>query len=611
MGTDMAVFLQLIALVQFFLPGYLFLRLFHLRRNPLRTVLLSFLLSGLFNYAFVLLLYLPGLFTRESALILVLAELILLFFTRNQMLPSHMSLTAIDEFFHLEGRWKRYFCYCCFYLAVITVGLQTAAALRGFGQIFSSWDSVLSWNQWAVGWFSGTIGNQKTFGYPQLIPCNWAMAYQILGEVLNFVPKGTSLLCPLFVSLMLFDLGFTLKKPALFGAVILNAWFTHNINPLAAGAEADLTASFYTFSVFYLLFLAQKTDKNSNLLLAALTAIAAGCAKQSGLVVLLLFPVLAYLFGLLRGRELLRKTIFYFLLAILFAAPYYLSFAFRTSQGKDKSLYTHVTHDIYGERTRGELFTAASKQFFCKLQLGMNYGVPTPKRANIRFDDGVLTGILHFYGWQFWPALAILILNVLCLRELKRFPYWRRMIFWIVLPYFLVWSLLFCYDLRNLMPFLPLFAAGLSLGFLSMLERRWFRRVLLIPVLFLLGAVFLIPGSRIREYHDSLRIGIGNSRLNRALQPCLKQPGQIATDYQFLDHLPGGEGKLFFVEYSMPDAGKEHAEAFRNPEVRYFLIPRYAAKEWKQDVKTRLKNREIKLIFSAYGYTLYQKTGDR
>ena len=144
-----------------------------------------------------------------------------------------------------------------------------------------------------------------------------------------------------------------------------------------------------------------------------------------------------------------------------------------------------------------------------------------------------------------------------------------------------------------------------------MLEQRWFRRLLLIPPALLLAALFLIPGSRIRKYHDSLRLGIGNARLNRTLLPCLKQPGQIATDYQFLSHLPGGEGKLFFVEYSMPDAGTGHAEAFRNPEVRWLLIPRYAAEEWKQDIRKRLKNQEIKLIFSAHGYTLYRKTGDR
>ena len=607
----MTVFLQLIALLQYFLPGYLFLCVLNLRRNLLRTILLSFALSGLFNYMFVLLLYPPGLFTRGSVLLLVLAELILLFFAKGRLTGSTFSFTALDEFFLLLPQPERRFSLCFFWLAVVTAAIQAAAALRGFGQIFSSWDSVLSWNQWAVGWFSGTIGNQRTFGYPQLIPCSWAMTYQILGEVLNFVPKGTSLLCPLFVSLMLFDLAFTLKRPGLFCAVALNAWFTRNIDPLAAGAEADLVASFYTFSAFYLLFLARKTEKNSNLLLAALTAIAAGCAKQSGLTVLFLFPVLVHSFGLLRGRELFRKTAFYFLLAFLFAGPYYLYFAFRTSQGTDKGIYTHVTHDIYGERGRGELFTAASKQFFCKLQLGMNSGVPTPKRANVRFDGGVLSGIIHFYGWQFCPALAILILNVLCLRELKRFPCWRGVVWWIVLPYFLVWSLLFCYDLRNLMPFLPLFSAGLSLGFLSMLEQRWFRRLLLIPPALLLAALFLIPGSRIRKYHDSLRLGIGNARLNRTLLPCLKQPGQIATDYQFLSHLPGGEGKLFFVEYSMPDAGTGHAEAFRNPEVRWLLIPRYAAEEWKQDIRKRLKNQEIKLIFSAHGYTLYRKTGDR
>lgn len=607
----MPVLLQLIALLQFFLPGFLFLRLLKLRRNLLRTLLLSFSLSGLFNYAVVLLLYPWGLFTQGSVLALFLAEVILLYFTENQLARSAISLSAVDDFFlpmaKTEQRFSRFF----FGLAVVVLGIQAFAALRGFGQIFYSWDSVLSWNQWAAGWFSGTIGTQRTLGYPQLIPCGWAMAYQIIGEPLNFIPKGTTLLCPLFVSLMLFDLAFTLNRPALFAAVALNAWFTRNIDPSAAGAEADFVITFYIFAVFYLLFLARKTDKTSNLLLAALTAIAAGCAKQSGLVVLLLFPVLVHAFGLLHGREFFRKTVLYVLLAILFAAPYYLYFAVRSSQGADRGIYTHVTHDIYGERNRGQLLTAASKQFFCKLQLGMNSGVPTPKRANVNFNGGVLNGIIQFYGWQLWPALAVLILNILCLHALKRIPFWRGAVWWVTLPYLLVWSLLFCYDLRNLMPFLPLFAAGLSLGFLNLTEQKWFRCLLLFLFLLLLASILFIPGSRIRKYHDSQRMRIGDVRLNHALLPYLKQPGLIATDYQFLNHLPEVGKKLFFVEYSLPDSGKDHEKALRDPAVRWLLIPRYASKELKQDVKTRLKNQEIRLIFSVYNYTLYRKTGDR
>lgn len=608
----MGLFLQWIALLQFFLPGLLFLRLLKLRRTFLRTVLHAFALSGLFNYALVLLLSAAGLFTQEVVLLLVLLEILLLFFTGGQVTKTTFSLTAVDEFFASEEGAVRRISQFLFYLAVAALGIQGAEALRGFGQIFSAWDSVLSWNEWAVDWFSGTIGTRKTYGYPQLIPCMWAMAYQISGEVLNFVPKGTAMLCPFFVSLMLFDLAFALRKGALFGAVVLNAWFLRNLDPAGTGAEADLIASFYTCAVFHLLFLARRSERNSNLLLAALTAIAAGCAKQSGLVILFLLPVLAYSFGLLRGRELLRGTVCYLLLALLFAGPYYLRFALRASQGSDRSNYTHVTKKIYGGRGRGELFTAASKQFLCKLQLGMERDVPTPKRADVRFDRGILHGILQFYGWQFWPALAVLILNVLCLTALKKTALWRGIVWGIVLPYILVWSLLFCYDLRNLMPFLPLYASGLALGFLTLAERRWFRRLLLLSAgLLLIGLLIFFPERRLRNYHDSLRLGIGDLRLNRILLPYLKQPGRIATDYQFLRFLPGGKEKLFFVEYSMPDAGKEHEEALRNPEVRCLLLPRYAAEEWKKDVNDRLKNREIRLLFSAYGYTLYQKTGER
>ena len=110
----MAVLLQLLALLQFFLPGCLFLRLLNLRRNLLRTALLSFALSGLFNYAIILLLYPFGLFTREAVLILLLLEFILLYLTRNQITRSAISLTSVEELLAAEDGWKRHFCFFFF-----------------------------------------------------------------------------------------------------------------------------------------------------------------------------------------------------------------------------------------------------------------------------------------------------------------------------------------------------------------------------------------------------------------------------------------------------------------------------------------------------------------
>ena len=292
----MTVFLQLIALLQYFLPGYLFLCVLNLRRNLLRTILLSFALSGLFNYMFVLLLYPPGLFTRGSVLLLVLAELILLFFAKGRLKGSTFSFTALDEFFLLLPQPERRFSLCFFWLAVVTAGIQAAAALRGFGQIFSSWDSVLSWNQWAVGWFSGTIGNQRTFGYPQLIPCSWAMTYQILGEVLNFVPKGIVLLCPVLISLLLIALAWRRREDGLLAAVPLTAWFFHNTDPLAGGGEVDFVVTFFCFASIAFLLKAREERSWKMALCAGIAAIGSACVKPSGVVFLVLLPVLAAAF---------------------------------------------------------------------------------------------------------------------------------------------------------------------------------------------------------------------------------------------------------------------------------------------------------------------------
>ena len=86
--------------------------------------------------------------------------------------------------------------------------------------IFAYWDSALSWNSWAVNWFSGVIPH-GTAEYPQAVPLNWALAYLIIGETIQFVPKLTISLFPLLTVLFFFEYGIRRKNPAMLMAVFI------------------------------------------------------------------------------------------------------------------------------------------------------------------------------------------------------------------------------------------------------------------------------------------------------------------------------------------------------------------------------------------------------
>ena len=168
----MLLLLQIAAFCQLlFLPGLLILQALRYRPAPALALLLTVPLSGLFNYLMVLLLYPAGLFTREAVLSVFLLETGLLIGTvyRNwkPLRPAPLHLPPLQA--------------AALLLAGITILIQLGFAIRNTGSIFLTWDSLLSWNRWATAWADGTFQAQRTSGYPQLIPCNWAVAYKLIG----------------------------------------------------------------------------------------------------------------------------------------------------------------------------------------------------------------------------------------------------------------------------------------------------------------------------------------------------------------------------------------------------------------------------------------------
>ena len=146
----MLLLLQVAAFCQlFFLPGLLIMYLLRLRPDPLFLPPLAFSLSGVFNYGLVMLLSVTGIFCREAMLTLLIAECELLgvFLCRNGLRPCGGRMREeLRSFLREGGRIRN----VLFLLAAGVLVWQIFVAVRSFGSIFLSWDSVLSWNRWAA-----------------------------------------------------------------------------------------------------------------------------------------------------------------------------------------------------------------------------------------------------------------------------------------------------------------------------------------------------------------------------------------------------------------------------------------------------------------------------
>ena len=118
--------------------------------------------------------------------------------------------------------------------------------------IFTCWDSALSWNVWAESWARGNFPANVS-EYPQLLPMNWALAYQLIGGPVQFVPKFSISLFPLLTVLFFPEYGISRKKIEMVLTVPILSFYFANVDYLSHGGELDLLVAYWSAAVFFTL----------------------------------------------------------------------------------------------------------------------------------------------------------------------------------------------------------------------------------------------------------------------------------------------------------------------------------------------------------------------
>ncbi|MGH0035986.1 MAG: hypothetical protein ACQGVK_13245 [Myxococcota bacterium] len=526
----MWMWIALAAVQLVFLPGFLIVRALRLDgANAIQTLTLCFGLSLLANHFLVVGLVLTGLYTRPALLVAMALEgTVALVLLRSRTGADRGSLGDQVRDFLAErpGRGSG----ALLVGAVATVGYLAAFFVPSATHAFRLWDSIVSWNRWALDWSHGTLPGW-TMHYPQLLPSNWSLAYVLQGQDLQFLPHGLMALFPVGIGLLLLDLGLRRREESfLLAAPVFAVLLGASLSRWIGSGHADLPVTFMGLLAVYPLLWGRLGDDpasdRSRVTAAALAV--AGCAltKQGGLYLAFVLPILFWVStaGAPRSARL-RACARMAAIAAVLIAPWYVYVELQVLGGHEGNELATTLTGAHAGRSPWERALAAPSHL----------GLP----PLLLWVAALLTLVSSVRGEAVWPTRLIAV------------------------PLTLIWAFFFSYGPRNLAPALPFLAVSIAGG--ALVVRRALGGVAPLrpgPVrvaaaLAAAAVAFwsVVPDdARLAAIDREQRLGPGNRELNELLMRYQEErgfKGRVLTNYRHFWNLPG-IGDRVFVDHDAP-----------------------------------------------------------
>ena len=495
------------------LPGLILRKALRFRCGISEGLIRLLPLSLTANYLLVFLLTALRIFSRPVMLAVILAEtaaLILLYKDTlrkpvNEFIKSiwdslRIEFHPLQDFLNentqnvtdITGKWV-WALTGCFALSGLLWALHLCRL--NFGTVFSGWDTLFSWNAYAEIWAGGDIPRIGGM-YPQLIPANWAISYELQGP--DAVQFFNTLLPPLFFLLiqwMLFDLGFQRRESGFFIAAVIARYMMKKLmgDHLFDG-YMDVPAAAMILLSLYTLIRADRRDdrgKREAILLSVIFAAAAAVTKQSGAAALILVPLaIRQLMGDTAKSLSRREKLTLAAAGLLIALPWYLFCLLSVSAGPEKELIA-------------DGITEFNRQY------------------DIHHRIRLALETLGRYKFVFLGAILLLPFVE------KRY---RLLLLLMVWPLALIWMVSYSYDARNLGPVLPIVALTGGLGLAGagrfaagFAERTRTGRIPLWVLAFILAALLAAvlikryPDTKLIRDHEERQKALFGERLNREL----------------------------------------------------------------------------------------------
>jgi hypothetical protein len=580
-----------------FLPGYVVTRWLRLDDGFAKTWVSSFGISLVVNYHLTLLLTSAGLYGRTAMCTVIALEILALSRAprdRGARARGGAADSPLTRFLCPERDGTAGGVSMCrlllFFVGVAPI-LYFATFLPGaFTTVFAGYDALVSWNRWAMDWTNGRFP-AWTMHYPQLIPANWSMLYVIVGNELQFLPKGLSVLFPATTVLMLVDLGLRKSRAGfMLAGALTGVLMSESGGRFIASGYADLPIAFFALAPIYLLSCAEGEDDGSRIRahVAAATICVIGCGltKQAGFYLAAVFPLILLLF--LRDRfratagiRVLPTVAVVVCVVLLFIVPWH--------------VYKEI-QVLQGFEVRENPMT-----------FGVHRGRTFPERA--------------IWAWTIWDTYLTTPVACFVALAVGLSLVFRRALpttLLIAIPFTAIWAFLFSYDRRNLAlayPFIGISAGMGAIAGWNWLRAFWKRRRAprhvttgLAVLALLAGASPWILREEILAAHDRELRKLGPAELNEVLYAFLDQhgfEGKILTNYRLLAALPELREHYFFDRdakatefwpFRDPEAFKSVLKA-RRGEIRYIVVKKPADLRIMRLLKEGMDQHKLQVIY--------------
>jgi len=601
-----------------FLPGFLVIKPLNIQ-GKIRILIFSFALSLIMNYLIVFLLVRLGLYIRTIVLIIFVIEmlifLIMIYPSLNQpVLTIKMRSTLFISSLRNTTNGIKHNPYSLIQfmlrftiiaLATITILWYTKQLLINIGQVFTSWDAVMSWNLWAIGWSENKIVMMwSNWQYPQLLPANWSLTYVFTDSKLEFFAKSIMALFPLYILLLMLDLALREKSIGHYiGIIATGILIRILLGDYISEGYADIPVSFFVFLAIYSLMVSYNASdlaiKKKFLLLGAAFSVGAAFTKFPGILFAFLYPFLSF-FIIFKNIKSMKPYDKFKIIALIF-----------------------IVFVVIGViATPWDIYKYAGSYL---LRFKMDQLISAKNTIQLINSKIPITYIFFFIAFPLFFSFFDRI--------------YRLIITTLICPILCLWVFFYGTDVRYLATAIPLI--GLSVGkgienMASLAQRAWQKftkthiinmraatenndtvlynntvqqqplfRIKLFEILIFLAFFLVLPTlfynrAYLTNRQISLQKQIGYRPINEMVYNYQNNnilSGKIISNYQYLGHLPGLEK---FYEFEVFKIFEEYNFHRQEPDVQYIVImyePGWGVdQKIIDDINKRIRRGEYQLI---------------
>mgnify|MGYP006921589994 CR=1 FL=1 len=591
----------------FFVPGILILRGNKFKGSVIQKLVYTVALSLISSYLLVILLVFLNLYLQVVVLSIFTLEIIAIIWLFQQSSQKSVFHTlqagwknVTNTLLELVRSWshvgnfaslvKTITSLVAFTLSLALLWWSIKLAIHYTGTIFDLWDTIVSWNEWALEWAAGSMP-VNTRNYPQLLPANYSLVYVFMGNTeIQFFAKFLILPMAFLILLMPFDLGLKTKKGGYFLATILIYLLLKKflITELTSG-YVDGMMAFFSLLVVYTLVQLVLTDsereKKQLFFFCAVFSGAAAIVKQPGVYIFVLFPFWLY-FGLLRKKK-----------------------------------FSDLLHDKKLMLSSFGVSVFLAVPWYVLKQILFRFGIDRPEvrdlvqiSANNNHNVGLFQQIIDTIS-SFEIYLILFPIILLAFFMLK--PLYRWLVVTLILPYPFLWAIIASYDTRNLSIFLPIFGLVAGIAFEKLVDwtlslwdigkiKMWI--VTLIIVIGLsVGLVAKFPNDVLNEKQVTLQSQLFSANKNEMLYDLVERQGNdivIMTNYP-LRYLPGLDEVALFDNYKNYAIFMGKLEA---NEVDYLFVPEdiFVDPQLNDYIEQKIDAGAYELVFEDQSWKYYK-----